>query len=157
MRHGVWQINFFVALDCFLPFYPPKNLKNQNFEKLKKIIGDIIILHKCTKNHDHMIFCSLDMVHNRCNCYFSFWVFFFNCYFTALRPTSGHSQGDSLTNPMLITVFAHIRPEGHREPRNKVGSLSPVERLAGFEPETFQFLLQRLNPLGHSPFALPPP
>ena len=43
-----------------------------------------------------------------------------------------------------------FRPEGHREPRNKVGSLSPAERLLGFESGTFQFLLQRLNPLGHS-------
>ena len=77
--------------------------------------------------------------------------FFFNCYLVVPRPTLGHSQGDSLTNPMLITAFVHIRPEGHREPRNEVGSLSPAERLAGFEPGTFQFLLQRLNPLGHSP------
>ena len=34
----------------FLPFYLPNNLKNQNFEKLKKIPGDIIILHMLTKN-----------------------------------------------------------------------------------------------------------
>ena len=33
---------------------PPKNLKNQNFEKMKKIDGDIIILHLGTKNHNHM-------------------------------------------------------------------------------------------------------
>ena len=35
---------------------------------------------------------------------------------------------------MLITAFVHVRPEGHREPRSEVGSLSPAERLAGFEP-----------------------
>ena len=52
---------------------------------------------------------------------------------------------------MLITAFVHVRPEGHREPRNEVGSLSPAERLAGFEPGTFRFWLQRLNPLGRSP------
>ena len=34
----------------------PKNLKNQNFEKMKKAPGDIIILHKCTKNDNHMIY-----------------------------------------------------------------------------------------------------
>ena len=33
---------------------------------------------------------------------------FFNCYLAILRPTLGHSQGDSLTNPMLITVFFSI-------------------------------------------------
>ena len=77
--------------------------------------------------------------------------FFFNCYLAALRPTLGHSQGDSVTNPMLITAFVHIGPKSHREPRNEVGSLSPAKCLAGFETGTFLFLLERLNPLGHSP------
>ena len=30
---------------------------------------------------------------------------FFNCFLAAIRPTLGHSQGDSFTNPMLITAF----------------------------------------------------
>ena len=76
------------------------------------------------------------------------YIYFFNCYLAVPRPTFGHSQGD--VNPMLITAFVHVQPKGHREPRNKVGSLSPAERLVGFEPGTFRFLLQRLNPLGHS-------
>ena len=57
-----------------------------------------------------------------------FFFFFFNCYLAVPRPALGHSQGGSLTNSMLITVLVHIRPEGHWEPRNKVGSLSPAER-----------------------------
>ena len=32
--------------------------KNQNFEKMKKILGDIIILHKSTKNYDQVIYSS---------------------------------------------------------------------------------------------------
>ena len=36
LRHGAWQAKFFVILDHFLPFYPPNNLKNQNFEKRGK-------------------------------------------------------------------------------------------------------------------------
>ena len=43
-----------------------------------------------------------------------FFFFFFNCYLADPRPTSGHSRGDSLTNPMLIAAFYPIRPEGHR-------------------------------------------
>ena len=35
---------------------PPKNPENQNFEKMKKPPGDIIILHKCTINDDHIIY-----------------------------------------------------------------------------------------------------
>ena len=41
-----------------------------------------------------------------------FFFFFFNCYLADPRPTLGHSQGDSLTNPMLIAAFYLIRPEG---------------------------------------------
>ena len=50
-----------------------------------------------------------------------------------------------------MNAFFHFWPEGHREPRNEVGSLSPAKRLVGFEAGVFWFLLQRLNPLGHSP------
>ena len=46
----------------FGPFFalsPPHNLENQNFEKRKKkISGDIIILHMCTKNQNHMMYAS---------------------------------------------------------------------------------------------------
>ena len=72
LRYWARRIELFVILDQFLLFYPPNNTKNQNFEKLKKTHGEIIILHKCTKNHNHMLYCSLHMAHNRCN-YFSFW------------------------------------------------------------------------------------
>ena len=37
--------------------------------------GDII-LHKCTKNHDHMLYCSWNMACDEYNCYFSFWAIF---------------------------------------------------------------------------------
>ena len=65
-------------------------------------------------------------------------IFFFNCNLTAPRPTLGHSQRDSLTNPMLITMCYLYRPEGNREPRSKVGSLIPAERIARFDPGTFR-------------------
>ena len=39
----------------FFALYPPNNPKNQNFEKMKKTPGDIIILHKCTINDNHMM------------------------------------------------------------------------------------------------------
>ena len=66
----------------FLHFYSPNSPKNQNFEKMKKKPGDIIILHNCTKNYDQMMYGSWDMVRDRCNCYFSFWAIF--CPFTPL-------------------------------------------------------------------------
>ena len=72
----------FFILGYFLPFYLPNSPKNQNFEKMKKTPGDIIILHMCTKNYDQMMYSSWDMVRDRCNCYFSFWDIF--CPFTPL-------------------------------------------------------------------------
>ena len=67
----------------------------------------------------------------------------------ALQPALSHYQGGSLTHTMLITAFSFLT---QRSPgaSNKVGSLSPVKRLVGFEPGTFQFWLQCLKPLGHS-------
>ena len=46
----------FVIFSYFLPFYPTNNLKNQNFEKIEKMPGDIIILHLCTTNDNHMMY-----------------------------------------------------------------------------------------------------
>ena len=56
IQHMTDVITFYFEL--FLPFYPPKNQKNENLKNMKKIPGDIIILHKCTKNQDHMLHCS---------------------------------------------------------------------------------------------------
>ena len=42
----------------FAPFIPRKSWKIQNFEKMKKTPGDILILHKCIKNYDNMLHCS---------------------------------------------------------------------------------------------------
>ena len=40
-------------------------------------------------------------------------------------------------SPAANHCVLHLRPKGHREPRNKVGTLSPAERLVGFQPVTF--------------------
>ena len=75
VRYGAQQ-TCFVILDYFLPYYPNNNPKNENFEIMKKLPGEMIILHKSTKNHNYMLHCSWDKVHDRCNCYFSFWAIF---------------------------------------------------------------------------------
>ena len=61
LKYKVGQTEIFVILSNFLPFQPPDTPKNQNFEKLKKIPGDIIILHMCTINDNHMMYGSWDM------------------------------------------------------------------------------------------------
>ena len=90
-RYGVQQTKLFITFDRFLPFYPRNNPKNQNFEKLKKAPGDIIILHKCIKNHDHMLSCSLDMARNGFNCHF-FILGYFLPFYHSNSPKSQNSE-----------------------------------------------------------------
>ena len=76
IMYGSWDMKHhrqnFLLFWPFLPFHPTNNPKNQNVEKKKKILGDII-LHNCTKNHDHMLYCSWDMARDGCNlCFFFF-------------------------------------------------------------------------------------
>ena len=70
LRYGAWQTEFFVILDFFLPFYTPNNPKNQNFEKLKKMPWDIIILNMCTINDNHMMYGSWDIEHDTPNLWY---------------------------------------------------------------------------------------
>ena len=74
----IWNTTeYFLILDYFLPFYPPNNPENQNFEKMKKMPGDII-LHMCTMHENHMMYGSWDMEHNRQNfvSFDHFWPFY---------------------------------------------------------------------------------
>ena len=56
MEHNRQKFLSFRAI--FLPFYHSNNPQNQNFEKMKKIPGDIIILLLCTTNDNHMMYSS---------------------------------------------------------------------------------------------------
>ena len=76
LRYKAWRTEFFIILDQFLPFYSPMDPENQNFENMRIMPGDIVILHMFTKNHDHMLHCSLDTIREGCNFYFSFWAMF---------------------------------------------------------------------------------
>ena len=68
-----------------------------------------------------------------------FFFVLFNCYLAAPQPTLDHYQGDSFTHsPDVYRCVLHFRHEGHREPCNEVGSLSPAECLVGFKPGTFR-------------------
>ena len=63
---------------------------------MKKTPIDIIILHMRTKNHDQMIYGSWDMVHDTCNCYFSFLGYFLHFYPPFRPPVGGgvHWKGN---------------------------------------------------------------
>ena len=59
--------------NCYFSFWAiflappptPNSPKKQNFKKIKTGPGDIITLHKCTKNYDQMMYGSWDMVRDR--------------------------------------------------------------------------------------------
>ena len=73
LRYEMQQTEIFVILDHFCPFNPPP--KNQNFEKLKNMPGDVIILHLCTTNDNHMMYSYWNMKHDRQN-FLLFWTVF---------------------------------------------------------------------------------
>ena len=79
LKYKTRQTECFVILDHFLLSHHPDDPENQNFEKLKKSPGDIIILHMSTINDNHMMYGSWDMERDGQNL-FSFWVNF--CPFT---------------------------------------------------------------------------
>ena len=64
----------FWATSC--PFTSLIAQKIKNIRKMKKTPGDIFILHKCTKTHDHRLYHSWDMAGDECNFCFSFWATF---------------------------------------------------------------------------------
>ena len=87
LGYTVQQTELFVILGHFLPFNSMKPWKIKISKKWKKMPGGIIILNKCTKNHDHMPYCSWDMARDGCNIYFHF-----QLLFALLTPNNSKSQ-----------------------------------------------------------------
>ena len=53
----IWSATeFFVILEYFLPFYPPIDPENQNFEKMKKTSEHIITFQMYTIHDSHMMY-----------------------------------------------------------------------------------------------------
>ena len=79
MKCGSWDMvrdsQAFLSFWAILCPFTPLATSKIKILKMKKT-GDIIILHKCTKNHDHILHCSWGMACDRCNFYFSFWAIF---------------------------------------------------------------------------------
>ena len=69
MMYVSWDIEGdgqnFLSFGPFFALLPPNNPKNQNFAKMEITPGDIIILHKCAINDNHMMCGSWDMKHWR--------------------------------------------------------------------------------------------
>ena len=77
----MWQTEFFFILDHFLPFYPPNNPENQNFENMKKHL-EISSLYVSVPKIMIISHTIPEIQCKTCNFYFSFWAIF--CLFTPL-------------------------------------------------------------------------
>ena len=71
--------NYFCHFGSFFALLPPKD---QDFEKMKKTSGDIIILRRFTINDNHMMYSFWDHEHDR-QTFLWFWTIF--CPFTPLK------------------------------------------------------------------------
>ena len=104
----IWSAmdRIFCHFGCFLPFYPPNNPKNQNFEKMKKTPGDIyiIILHMRTINDNHMMYGSWDE-HDGQN-FLSFWNLFF--FYPPNNPKNQNSKMKKTPWDMIILHMCTI-------------------------------------------------
>ena len=78
MMYGSWDMErdgqgFFILDPLFYPFTALKTRKIKILkewkQKTKKTSGDVIILHRCTKNHDHVLHCSWNTMRYECNPY----------------------------------------------------------------------------------------
>ena len=74
MQHDRENFLSFWAIFCFFTLLTTWIINI--LKKWKKNTGDIIILHKFTKNRDYMQYCFWDMVHDGSNFYFLFWAIF---------------------------------------------------------------------------------
>ena len=105
MIYSSWDIECewlkLVIMDYFLPSTAKTPLKNQNFEKMRKLDGDLI-LHMCTKNQNHTRHRSWDMEWDRQNILL-FWAIF--CPFTSLL-TPKIKIGKKTTTGDII--FLHV-------------------------------------------------
>ena len=79
----IWSATDRILLSSWTIFchFSPLTAWKIKTSKMKKKPGDIIILHKYTKNPYHWLYCSWDMVCYGCNCYFHF-----RLYFSLLLP-----------------------------------------------------------------------
>ena len=112
---SLWAI--FCPFITLSPLPPQKTQKIKILKKKKKTPGDITILHKCSKNHDHVLHCSWDTMCDGCNSYFLFWAIF--CPFTPLttqklkRRCNDHMMYDSWN--ILCKVWMDTQTNGQVE------------------------------------------
>ena len=110
----IWSVTdiIFCFLDRFSSFYPhpsfPMDPENQNFEKMKKPPGDIITLHMCTINGNHIMYGFWDIEYDRQNVLL-FWTIFFPFY-----PTNNPKNKNFKRNEINTWIYYHFAQVHHK-------------------------------------------
>ena len=113
----IWSATdiFFCFLDRFSSFYPPPppapfpmDPENQNFEKMKKPPGDIITLHMCTINDNHIMYGFWDIEYDRQNVLL-FWTIFFPFY-----PTNNPKNQNFKRNEINTWIYYYFAQVHHK-------------------------------------------
>ena len=102
LRYGAWWTEFFVILDSFFPF-TQTTWKIKPLKKMKKTPRDIIILHMCTINNNHIMYGSWDM---KCDGYrfLSCWAIFCSLALLTTKKTKILKKGKK---PWKCYHFTH--------------------------------------------------
>ena len=106
MEHDRHNFFWFWTIFCLFTPLTPKKIKTTKKKKKKKpekMPGDIITSYKCTKNHDHMLYCSWDMVCDRYNCFF-----FILGYFLPFHPHNSPKNENLKKNGKTLWRYHHI-------------------------------------------------
>ena len=106
----IWHMTDVIAVFHFGQFFALLPPKNEHFKTVKKTHGDSI-LHKYTRNNDHMLYCSRDKICGRC--YFSFWAIFYP--FTLLKVRNIKiSKKMKKNTPDIIILHKCTKNHDHR-------------------------------------------
>ena len=109
----IWHMLDVIVIFHFgqcLALLPHWQLKKWKFQNNGKTPGDIIILHKYTKNHDYILYCSWDVVHEGFSCYFSFWAIFAH-YFRPKNENFKKMKKEKNTSVPKIMIICCTVPE----------------------------------------------
>ena len=107
------------------------------YESLYLIEGNIFTVYPSYYDTNTHIYIYIIFIYMYVYTCIYIYIYIYICYMAAPQPTLGQYWADSLTHPMLITVF-WLRFTRGSPGLMWFGSGSLVEHLMGFKPGTFQ-------------------
>ena len=110
LTYRVWQAKCFLTLDLSLPFYSTNNPENEDFDKMKKTIRDMINSYMRTINENHMIYVSWNMKHDR-QTFLSSWAIFFPFFLPFFALSNNPQKLKFWKNEIKTRKYHHFKQE----------------------------------------------